>query len=122
MDEATRQHRGTAILDSPPHEPGLLPRWLHEQGAEVILAGGMGQRAQQLFAEKGIRVVYGVPSDTPESVVKAFLDGTITSGENLAITDQLPVRPRASGGDRGLERSFPPSGDGEPSCRGTGLA
>ena len=83
VDEATRQHRGTAILSSPPHEPGLLPRWLHEQGAEVILAGGMGQRAQQLFAEKGIRVVYGVPSDTPESVVKAFLDGTITSGENL---------------------------------------
>ena len=83
VDETTRQHRGTAVLAAPPHEPGLLPRWLHEQGAEVIIAGGMGQRAQQLFAEKGIRVVYGIPADTPETVVKAFLDGTIVSGKNL---------------------------------------
>ncbi len=83
VDEATREHRETAILDAPPHEPGLLPRWLHEQGAEVIIAGGMGQRAQQLFTEKGIRVIYGVASDTPESIAKAFLDGTIAPGENL---------------------------------------
>ena len=71
------------LVTPPPHEPGLLPRWLHEQGADVIIAGGMGQRAQQLFAEKGIRVVYGVPSDTPETIVTAFLDGTVVSGENL---------------------------------------
>lgn len=82
---STRRPDSIAALQSwqrPPHEPGLLPRWLHEQGAEVIIAGGMGQRAQQLFAEKGIRVVYGVASDTPESVVAAFLNGTIVSGNN----------------------------------------
>ncbi len=83
VDEAARQPRSTQVLTPPPHEPGVLPRWLHEQGANVILAGGMGQRAQQLFAEKGIRVVYGVPSDTTENLVRAFLDGTIASGENL---------------------------------------
>ena len=44
-------------LTPPPHEPGLLPRWLHEQGADVVIAGGMGQRAQQLFAQSGIRVL-----------------------------------------------------------------
>ena len=83
VDEASGAHRSTTVLEAPPHEPGLLPRWLHEQGADVILAGGMGQRAQQLFAEKGIRVIFGVPSDTPESIVKAFLDGAIVAGENL---------------------------------------
>lgn len=83
LDETTREHRSTTVLAAPPHQPGLLPRWLHEQGAEVVLAGGMGQRAQQLFAEKGIRVLYGVPSDTPERIVQAFLDGTIVSGKNL---------------------------------------
>lgn len=82
VDETTRTHRSTELLTPPPHEPGLLPRWLHEQGAAVIIAGGMGQRAQQLFAEKGIRVVYGVASDTPETIVKAFLDGTIVAGTN----------------------------------------
>ncbi|NMC20660.1 MAG: ATPase [Thermogutta sp.] len=83
VDEAARRHRGTTILAAPPHEPGLLPQWLHDQGADVIIAGGIGGRAQQLFAEKGIRVVYGAPSDTPEALVNAFLDGTIVRGENL---------------------------------------
>ena len=83
VDETTRQHCGMVLLTPPAHEPGLLPRWLHEQGAEVVIAGGMGQRAQQLFSEKGIRVVYGVRSDTPETIVKAVLDGTVVSGENL---------------------------------------
>ncbi len=49
VDEATRQHRGTAIRNAP--QPGLLPRWLHEQ-SEVIIAGGMGQRAQMLFRKR----------------------------------------------------------------------
>jgi hypothetical protein len=57
--------------------------WIDVYVPPSTVAGGMGQRAQQLFAEKGIRVVYGVPSDTPETVVKAFLDGTIVSGKNL---------------------------------------
>jgi predicted Fe-Mo cluster-binding NifX family protein len=83
VDETTRQCRSTTILAAPPHEPGLLPRWLHERGADVIIAGGMGQRAQQLFAEKGIRVVYGVGSDTPETLAKGFLDGTVVSGQNI---------------------------------------
>ena len=33
----------------PPHAPGVLPKWLHEQGANVIIASGMGMRAQNLF-------------------------------------------------------------------------
>ncbi len=82
VDEATRQHRSTLTLAAPAHEPGLLPRWLHGQGVNVILAGGIGARAQQLFAEKGIQVIYGVPSDTPEALVKAFLNGTLVRGEN----------------------------------------
>jgi len=41
-------------LVPPPHEPGVLPDWLHHLGADVIIAGGMGQRAISLFGEKGI--------------------------------------------------------------------
>ena len=54
----------------PPHEPGVLPRWLHEMGADVIIAGGMGQRAVSLFQENGIQVVIGAPSLEPEKLVK----------------------------------------------------
>jgi len=40
----------------PAHEPGVLPRWLHENNVNVIIAGGMGQRAQQLFTQNDIKV------------------------------------------------------------------
>ncbi len=33
----------------PPHEPGVLPRWLGELGVKVVIAGGMGRRALDLF-------------------------------------------------------------------------
>lgn len=83
VDETNRQAKQTTLLTPPPHEPGVLPRWLHEQGAEVIIAGGMGQRAQQLFADNGIRVVVGAASDTPENIVQAYLNGTLVAGQNL---------------------------------------
>ena len=70
-------------LTPPPHEPGLLPRWLHEQGAEIIIAGGMGQRAQQLFSQQNIVVVTGAPSDAPDKVVQSYLSGTLRTGANL---------------------------------------
>lgn len=66
----------------PPHEPGLLPRWLAEQGVNMIIAGGMGQRAQGLFAERDIRVFVGASSDTPEALVGQYLSGTLQSGVN----------------------------------------
>jgi predicted Fe-Mo cluster-binding NifX family protein len=68
---------------APPHQPGLLPAWLAERGANVIIAGGMGQRAQGLFAERGIEVVVGAPAETPERLVGDYLAGTLQSGDNV---------------------------------------
>jgi len=74
---------GKALEEPPAHEPGALPAWLHEHGAGVIIAGGMGRRAQQLFAQNGITVVVGAPAETPEQLVSAYLGGTLETGENL---------------------------------------
>ncbi len=74
---------GTSYETPPPHEPGVLPRWLHEQGANIIIAGGMGQRAQGLFAENDIKVIVGAPGDTPESIVLAYLADTLEVGGNV---------------------------------------
>ena len=71
------------VIDAPDHVPGLLPRWLGERGATVIIAGGMGSRAQGLFAEQGIKVVVGAPAESPEWLVKEFLNGTMVSGDNV---------------------------------------
>jgi len=70
-------------IAAPPHEPGLLPPWLAERGANMIIAGGMGQRAQQLFAQQGIQVVVGAPVETPEKLIADYFAGTLQAGENL---------------------------------------
>lgn len=67
----------------PPHEPGVLPKWLHEMGAHIIIAGGMGSRAQQLFTENGIKVITGAPADTPESLVRQYLSDNLVTGGNV---------------------------------------
>jgi Mrp family chromosome partitioning ATPase/predicted Fe-Mo cluster-binding NifX family protein len=67
----------------PPHEPGLLPRWLQEKGADVVIAGGIGERAKQLCTENGIEVIAGAPMDSPESLVNQYLTNTLATGENV---------------------------------------
>lgn len=82
VDENDGQAPRTTLVTPPPHEPGLLPRWLAGQGTNLVIAGGMGHRAQQLFAQSGIRVIIGAPVATPEELATAFLQGTLASGAN----------------------------------------
>ena len=67
----------------PGYEPGALPQWLHENNVSVIIAGGMGQRAQQLLAQNDIKVVIGASSSTPEELVSAYLQNTLETGDNI---------------------------------------
>ena len=69
--------------EPPPHEPGVLPRWLKEQNVDVVIAGGMGQRAQELFARAGIKVVVGVTDGNPDTIAKKYLSGSLQCGSNL---------------------------------------
>ncbi len=66
----------------PPHEPGLLPPWLAQQGVNCVIAGGMGGRAQQLFVEQGVKVVTGAQGENPREVVESYLKGTLVTGTN----------------------------------------
>jgi Mrp family chromosome partitioning ATPase/predicted Fe-Mo cluster-binding NifX family protein len=83
VDPAAKTIQAREELVAPAHEPGLLPRWLAERGAQLIIAGGMGARAQQLFAQNGIQVVVGAPAEAPEALASAYLEGTLKSGENV---------------------------------------
>ena len=67
----------------PPHEPGVLPAWLHKLGAGVIIAGGMGGRALSLFEQNGIKVVTGASAGEPEELVSSYLDDTLAAGANV---------------------------------------
>lgn len=83
VDLDSHQVVNTEYVPAPAHQPGLLPRWLAEQNAHVIIAGGMGRRAQALFQEAGVEVVVGAPAEGPETIAQAYLDGTLDTGANL---------------------------------------
>jgi ATP-binding protein involved in chromosome partitioning len=81
-DPQNKQILGIKSVTPPPHEPGLLPRWLGNQGVNVVIAGGMGQHAKSIFAEQGIVVVTGAPVGEPGSLVISYLEGTLLTGAN----------------------------------------
>ena len=83
IDEQTKEIANVEKLQPPAHEPGVLPRWLSEQKADVIIAGGMGQRAQQLFAQNNIKVIVGAPDQTTEELASAYLNNTLQAGPNV---------------------------------------
>ena len=83
VDQQSKQILNTTMVQPPAHAPGVLPAWLHEQGANVIIAGGMGSRAQQLFAQNDITVVVGAASGTAQELASAYLEGTLQAGENI---------------------------------------
>lgn len=67
----------------PPHEPGVLPAWMATHAVTHIIAGGMGQRALDLFKQNQIEVVVGAPVATPEALVQQFLAGSLVTGVNV---------------------------------------
>ncbi|PKN71022.1 MAG: ATPase [Deltaproteobacteria bacterium HGW-Deltaproteobacteria-12] len=83
VDPQTKNIIKSEEIAAPPHEPGLLPPWLAEKGVTMIIAGGMGQRAQQLFAQQNIRVIVGAPADKPEKLITDFFTGTLQVGANV---------------------------------------
>lgn len=74
-------NRIVARRDQPPpkHEPGVLPRWLVEQGVRVVIAGGMGERARALLEQAGVVVVLGASAGTPEELAHRYLAGALAS-------------------------------------------
>ena len=83
MDPDNKEIISKKFVKPPGYEPGVLPKWLAEQGANVIIAGGMGTRAQNLFAESGIKVVVGASAGDPEVIVKEYIAGTLEAGDNI---------------------------------------
>jgi predicted Fe-Mo cluster-binding NifX family protein len=83
IDVENNEIKNKELLIPPPHEPGVLPRWLGELGVNLIIAGGMGQRAIMLFGEQQIQVIVGAQADEPETLVRQYLDQNLATGNNL---------------------------------------
>jgi len=65
-------------IPNPGHKPGFLPNFLNDMGVNVIISGGMGGGAIEIFNEKGIEVITGV-SGNAKSAVEQYLQGVLKS-------------------------------------------
>ena len=83
VDEEKKEVTRKEFVPSPEHQPGLLPQWLAEEGVSVVLAGGMGPRAQDIFRQNRIEVVMGVLEGDPEKAVLNYLNGVLATGDNI---------------------------------------
>jgi predicted Fe-Mo cluster-binding NifX family protein len=68
----------TEAVANPGHKPGFLPNFLNDMGVNVIISGGMGGGAVDIFNEKGIEVVIGVSGTAADSAA-LYLDGKLES-------------------------------------------
>jgi predicted Fe-Mo cluster-binding NifX family protein len=73
---------GRTLVTPPPHEPGLLPAWLAEKGVTDVIAGGMGQRAIDLFNQQKINVFVGAQIKSHEDLVNDLLNNSLAAGAN----------------------------------------
>lgn len=77
-----------SFTPNPGHRPGYLPVFLKELDVNIIIAGGMGETAQQLFNENGIEVVVGAEGFS-DDVVQKFINGELKSTGSVCREHEL---------------------------------
>ena len=70
------------VISNPGHTVGSIPQFIHENGAEWMITGGMGHRAVGFFNEYGIKTIVGVTGKIND-VKEKILNGTLKGGESL---------------------------------------
>ncbi|MEG1870091.1 MAG: NifB/NifX family molybdenum-iron cluster-binding protein [Oscillospiraceae bacterium] len=66
------------VVPNPGHKPGFLPNFLADMGVKVIIAGGMGGGAVDIFNERNVEVVVGADGEA-KSAVENYLAGNLKS-------------------------------------------
>lgn len=62
------------------HQPGMVPGFIHDQGVEVMISGGMGMRAIDFFRQYGIQVATGA-SDTVRTTLELYFAGQLNGAK-----------------------------------------
>ena len=83
VDVEGQEVQAVQSVDNPyygQHSPGMVPGFIHSQGANVMLTGGMGRRAIGFFEQYGIEAVTGA-SGTVRYALECYLGGTLYGAE-----------------------------------------
>ena len=76
----------TDFISPPPHEPGVIPAFVGEQKATVIITGGMGGMAVNLFKQQNIEVILGARGSIDDTL-KTYLEGELASTGSACAHD-----------------------------------
>jgi predicted Fe-Mo cluster-binding NifX family protein len=85
-DVEGQEVKTVTVVDNPyygNHAPGQVPGFIHSQGANVMLAGGMGRRAVSFFQQYGIEAATGA-SGTVRQALQGYLGGELRGVEPCA--------------------------------------
>lgn len=74
-------------LTPPEHVPGLYPRWVAEFGVTDVIAGGMGQKAIELFNQQKINAFVGAPVKSVSEIVDDFINNRLALTANYCNHD-----------------------------------
>ncbi|HPW53156.1 MAG TPA: NifB/NifX family molybdenum-iron cluster-binding protein [Erysipelotrichaceae bacterium] len=66
------------VIENPGHRPGFLPNFLADRGVKVIISGGMGAGAINIFNARDVEVVVGALGDGKTAVLD-YLQGYLKS-------------------------------------------
>jgi len=70
------------FVTPPEHIPGLYPKFLADMGINTVIAGGMGQKARDLFAANNIEVFTGIDYREPDKLVESYLKKELVSTDS----------------------------------------
>ena len=68
------------IVPNPGHRPGFLPNFLADRDCKVIISGGMGGGAVDIFNERDVEVIVGAEGDSRTAVEKYLAGELISTG------------------------------------------
>lgn len=74
-------------IENPGHKPGFLPNLLNDMGVNVVISGGMGGGAVDIFNEKGIEVITGAKGKA-KTACEEYLKGNLKSTGSICNEHQ----------------------------------
>lgn len=60
-------------IEHPGHRPGFLPRYLSKKEVDLLITGGIGPRAIDMFNSLGINVMSGVQGNV-DDIIQRYLE------------------------------------------------
>jgi len=82
VDKEAKKIISKKMVVPPPHEPGVIPKWLKELGVNCLITCGIGQRAVDILNQGGVSVIAGIESQDADTVINLFLNDKLESGKN----------------------------------------